>query len=68
MKQIVTQITFLVLFVNIAYAQYSETFDVPNKGILAGTCTTNDPTTCASNDFAGVNWTLEGDLSGLTAQ
>jgi hypothetical protein len=49
------------------HAQYSETFDVPNKGILAGTCTTNDPTSCASFDFTGVNWTLEGNLSGLTA-
>jgi hypothetical protein len=48
-------------------AQYSETFDVPNKGILAGPCTTNAPTSCAFNDFAGVNWTLGGNLSGFAS-
>jgi hypothetical protein len=67
MKQIITQITFFVLFANVAFGQYSETFDVPNKGILEGPCTSNDPSTCTSFDFAGVNWTLEGNLSGLTA-
>lgn len=47
------------------YAQYLEQFSVANKGILSGPCTTNDPTTCSSNDFTGVNWTITGDLSGM---
>ncbi|MBX2929634.1 MAG: HYR domain-containing protein [Saprospiraceae bacterium] len=57
----------LLLLGTQSYAQYSETFSVPNKGILAGPCTTNAPTTCTNFDFAGVDWTLEGNLSGLTA-
>jgi hypothetical protein len=65
MKRIFTQIVFFFLLTHFAYAQYSETFSVADKGILAGTCTTNDPTTCASNDFAEVNWTIEGNLSGF---
>ncbi len=53
----------LLLLGTKSYAQYAETFDVPNKGILAGPCANNNPTSCTSNDFAGVNWTLEGNLS-----
>ncbi|MTB53239.1 HYR domain-containing protein, partial [Lewinella sp. W8] len=51
--------------------QYMETFDTPNKGILDGppnaamACSGNLGTTCNNNDFAGVNWTIEGDLSGI---
>jgi len=55
-------LTFVPL---ISFSQYLETFSTPNKGILGGPCTTNDPTTCVSFNFVGVNWTIGGDLSGL---
>jgi hypothetical protein len=47
------------------HAQYQETFDTPNKGIIAGPCVGNDPTTCVLNDFSDVNWTIAGNLSGI---
>ncbi|MEZ4934321.1 MAG: hypothetical protein R2788_19620, partial [Saprospiraceae bacterium] len=58
----------LLTFLSVSlFGQYSETFSIANKGILIGPCTTNDPTTCASFDFTGVNWTIEGNLSGLVS-
>lgn len=59
----------LYLFATGLYAQdYSETFPVPNKGILSGPCDGTDGTTCLSNDFTGVNWTIEGNLSGIDSE
>ncbi|MFT6783764.1 MAG: hypothetical protein ACJA1A_003705, partial [Saprospiraceae bacterium] len=57
----------IILFTNIGdtYGQYIETFAVPNKGVLAGPCSGSDGTTCTSNDFTGVNWVVNGDLSGV---
>lgn len=57
---------FLTLFLSqLSFGQYSETFDIDDKGIITAPCTTNDPTSCALFDFTGVNWTIEGNLSGL---
>lgn len=59
----------LLLFtVSGLFGQYSETFPVANKGILSGPCTGTEGTTCLSNDFAGVNWTIEGNLSGIDSE
>ncbi len=66
MKQLVLLFVLLTTF-NFVNAQYSETFDTAEKGILTSPCTTNDPTSCVSFDFTGVDWTIEGDLSGLDA-
>jgi hypothetical protein len=60
---------FLLLTVSNLFGQYLETFTTPEKGILVGGttttsgCPTNDPTTCGSFDFIGVDWTINGDLS-----
>lgn len=67
MKRILFLLGFLLMLIPMANAQYSETFDTDDKGILGGPCTTNDPTTCALNDFSGVDWTITGDLSGMDA-
>ncbi len=57
---------FLALFLSqLSFGQYSETFDIDDKGIITAPCTTNDPTSCVLFDFTGVNWTIEGNLSGL---
>jgi hypothetical protein len=47
------------------YGQYSETFPDADKGILSGPCTGTVGTTCLVSDFTGVNWTIEGDLTGV---
>lgn len=56
---------FAVVFCGSIQAQYLETFDTPNKGIIAGPCVGNDPTTCVLNDFNDVDWTISGNLTGL---
>ncbi len=68
MKKIQTLILGFLLFGSMVYGQYSESFDIPNKGILSGPCSGSDGTTCTSNDFAGVNWTIEGNLSGIDSE
>ncbi len=57
----------LFLFFNVSntYSQYLETFSVPDKGILSGSCSDNTPTSCVSHDFSGVDWQINGDLSLL---
>lgn len=66
MKKIYCTLLYLLFFAFGLYSQdYSETFAVPNKGILSGPCTGTDGTTCLSHDFSGVNWTIEGNLSGI---
>ena len=47
-----------------SFSQYSETFPTPNKGLLAGPCGST-AASCASNDFTGVDWTINGDFSGF---
>lgn len=74
-NQTYTLLSFLLLFQlsNISYGQdYTETFPDGEKGILqghpsspTGGCPTNDPTSCTSYDFTGVNWMINGDLSQL---
>ena len=58
----------LLLCPGFIWAQYTETFATANKGILSGTCSNNDPTSCASVDFTGVDWTIGGDLSGIDVE
>ena len=51
-------------------AQYTENFELPvtnDKGVLAGTCSGSDGTTCTINDFGGVNWSINGNLSMIAA-
>lgn len=51
----------LTCFRQSALGQYMETFDTDDKGIILGQCTTdNDPTSCTSHDFSGVEWTVSG--------
>lgn len=50
------------------FSQYIESFNIADKGIISGTCTTNDPTSCASSDFSGVDWTIGGNLSGIDSE
>ncbi len=51
----------LFLFLSLAaQAQYTESFNTINKGILLGTCTGTFGTSCASNDFSGVTWKING--------
>ncbi|MCI4667868.1 MAG: T9SS type A sorting domain-containing protein [Bacteroidia bacterium] len=54
----------LGIFPYILLAQYSETFSTAGKG-LQGACSTADASSCSTNDFSGVNWSLSGDASGL---
>lgn len=58
-KNLVTLcLLLLFLFFNIGnkvYGQYSETFSIPEKGILGGVCSDGTSATCASQDFTGVN-------------
>ncbi|MCB0667693.1 MAG: HYR domain-containing protein [Saprospiraceae bacterium] len=61
-------ILFLLLIATNLHAQYSETFPIANKGILSGPCNGTVGTSCLSNDFSGVNWTIEGNLSGIGAE
>ena len=56
-------VLFLLLTFNNAFCQYLETFSIPNKGILAGTCSGTEAS-CTS-DFTGVDWTVNGDFSGM---
>ncbi len=59
----------LILFVNgHLWCQYVESFDVANKGIILGPCSTNDPVSCISTDFSGVNWSITGNLSGIDSE
>ena len=69
MKQIqqFTKLNFFLFFVLLnttTFGQYSETFSIANKGIIAGPCGAT-ASTCAVNDFTGVNWDINGDLSGI---
>jgi len=68
MKNTFTFILFLVLYATTLQGQYTESFDLANKGILSGPCGNSDPTSCLTVDFSGVNWTLGGDLSGIDAE
>ena len=58
----------ILLFPNFIQAQYTETFTAANRGILSGTCSNNNPTSCASFDFTGVDWTIGGNLSGVDSE
>ena len=68
MKTFLFTVSLLFIYVINSYAQYTETFDVANKGIIAGPCGGSDGTSCASNDFVGVDWTIDGNLSGIDSE
>lgn len=64
MKTVKHLLTLLLLLtVHLVFGQYLETFSIPNKGILAGTCSGTEAS-CTS-DFTGVTWTVNGDFSGM---
>ncbi len=68
MKKFTTVLICFMLLLNLKMSgQYLETFGIPNKGILMGSCSGPDGTTCASYNFTGIDWTIEGDLSGIDA-
>jgi len=58
----------LFLFSAISNAQYSESFDIDGKGILNPGCTGTALSSCSNTDFAGVTWTIGGDLSGIDVE
>jgi len=60
-------IAISLFFIAIGSAQYLETFSVPNRGVLSGPCSGSDGTTCTSNNFNGVDWTVNGNLTGIDA-
>ena len=54
-------------------AQYTESFNIANKGILgiggtAAACSTNELSSCNSIDFTGVSWTIGGILAGIDGE
>lgn len=49
-------------------SQYTETFDLNARGILSPGCTGSALSTCSNVNFAGVNWTLGGNLSGIDTE
>jgi len=66
MKTVSNLTTALLLLVAISTsAQYTESFSIPNKGILPGTCSSTEAS-CTS-DYLGVDWTINGDFSGMDA-
>jgi len=63
MKTVLQTIILLFSF-SISYAQYIETFSTPNKGIFSGPCGATS-TSCASFDFIGVDWDINGNFAGM---
>ena len=60
----------IILFANAGNycsAQYSETFPIPEKGILLGPCPGGTSASCALTDFNGVNWDINGNFVGFDA-
>lgn len=68
MKFFLLTLSLLFIFVIKSYSQYIESFDVNNKGIILGPCAGSTGTTCASNDFSSVDWTIEGNLTGIDSE
>lgn len=60
-------ILFFTFIPYIVFSQYNETFSVASRGIIAGPCGAL-PNTCANFNFAGVNWTISGNLAGMDAE
>ena len=64
-------ILLLAFLPSYAFSQYLETFPLAEKGILVGGptnttgCPTNDPSSCLSIDFNGVDWMINGNFSLL---
>ncbi len=65
MKSFSTLLFFLMSFS--LFGQYIEEFTTASRGILSGPCGAT-ATTCNSFDFAGVEWTIGGDLSGIDSE
>jgi hypothetical protein len=63
----ITFLLFTILY-SVQGQDYSETFSIPSKGILSGPCEGNLGISCISHDFSGVNWTIEGNLSGIDSE
>ncbi len=55
----------LFLFLNIgnSYGQYLETFSIPNRGVIVGTCAGSEAS--CTTDYTGVDWIINGDFSGM---
>ena len=64
MKKSTVILALFILFNQSSFCQYIETFSTPNKGVLAGPCGAT-AASCSSNDFTGVNWSINGNLSGF---
>ena len=62
-SKLFTLILALSFSITTSFAQYIESFDTPNKGIIFGPCG-SDVSTCVSSDLTGVDWSITGDLSG----
>lgn len=67
MKLKILCVTSILFAGTILFGQYTETFDVAGRGILAGPCGAT-PTSCASFNFTGVTWNIEGDLAGIDTE
>lgn len=61
---LINSILISILFIPQTQAQYFEAFSVANKGVT-GPCTSSAVSSCVSYDVTGVDWTLDGDFSGL---
>ena len=64
MKTVIYSITVLMLLTaQSVSAQYLETFSISDRGILAGTC--NFTESSCTTDYSGVDWTINGNFSGM---
>ena len=59
------KILFLVFITSNVFCQYTETFPTAEKGILAGPCPGGTSASCASIDFSGVDWDINGNFAGF---
>jgi len=64
------RLSFLLLLIipsSNTFGQYLEEFPIPEKGILLGPCPGGTSASCASIDFIGVNWLINGNFTGFDA-
>ena len=59
----------LLLFIPFSvFAQYTETFIIPDRGVLPPGCIGPALSSCSNTDFSDVNWTLSGNFEGVDSE
>ena len=59
------KVLVFMLLASSVNGQYLEDFGISERGILIGPCPGGISTSCVSFNFMGVNWDVNGDLSGI---